>query len=141
MGTEISPMQLKVAVALVATLVAAASAFSTTPSLALRRSTPAASTRRPTVLALSMQEDKENATPEDQENATPESVTPVKQTTGFGKLGKNLMDLATEDTAYVDDDGVRKLKANPLQIGGLLVAQIGGFAILALIGRALGKSS
>merc|ERR1712216_523181 len=91
MGTEISPMQLKVAVALVATLVAAASAFSTTPSLALRRSTPAASTRRPTVLALSMQEDKENATPEDQENATPESVTPVKQTTGFGKLGKNLM--------------------------------------------------
>lgn len=48
---------------------------------------------------------------------------------------------ATEDTAYVDDDGVRKLKANPLQIGGLLVAQIGGFAILALIGRALGKSS
>ena len=118
--------------------------------------------------------------PQDEENATPESVTPVKQTTGFGKLGKNLMDLvrthastlralhclqcrrasrlpatrvsscvlnfcdcwqATEDTAYVDDDGVRKLKANPLQIGGLLVAQIGGFAILALIGRALGKSS
>merc|ERR1712216_21870 len=131
MGTEISPMHVKVAVALVATLVAAASAFSTTPSLALRRSTPAASTRRPTVLAVSMQEDQENATP----------PTPVKQTTGFGKLGKNLMDLATEGTAYVDDDGVRKLKANPLQIGGLLVAQIGGFAILALIGRALGKSS
>merc|ERR1719409_563665 len=123
-------MQSKVAVALVATLVAAASAFSTTPLLALRRSMPAASTRRPTVLALSMQEDEENAT-----------APPVKQTTGFGKLGKNLMDLATEDTAYVDDDGVRKLKANPLQIGGLLVAQIGGFAILALIGRALGKSS
>ena len=49
-------MQVKVAVALVATLVAAASAFSTTPLLALRRSMPAASTRRPTVLALSMQE-------------------------------------------------------------------------------------
>jgi hypothetical protein len=46
---------------------------------------------------------------------------PKKQTTGFGKVFKNLSGQLSEDTSYTDTDGVRKLKATPAQVPSLSV--------------------
>ena len=44
---------------------------------------------------------------------------------------------ATAETAYVDADGRRKLKATPVQISLLVLANFGGIAAIALIARAV----
>lgn len=44
---------------------------------------------------------------------------------------------ATAETAYVDTDGRRKLKATPVQIALLVIANFGGIAVIALITRAV----
>ena len=43
---------------------------------------------------------------------------------------------ATAETAYVDTDGRRKLKATPVQIALLVLANFGGIAAIALVSRA-----
>mmetsp|Transcript_2283 Transcript_2283/g.3665 ORF Transcript_2283/g.3665 Transcript_2283/m.3665 type:complete len:127 (+) Transcript_2283:31-411(+) len=102
---------------------------STAPALALRGNalTLTRSPRRAS-MGLSMQEEGEEPAP-----------VPVKRTTGFKQVFTNISQQLSEPTAYVDEDGRRKLKATSAQIFVLLAGNALVLVVIGLVSAAVGK--